>query len=157
VRSFSVRRSWPRGRASGVAPRKPAGWTRLLRERTSSSMSETKTYAGGCHCGKVRYEVELDLQKPVISCNCSICNRVGSLLTFVPATSFKLLSGEETLTDYQFNKHVIHHVFCRVCGIKSFARGKGRDGSDTVAINARCLDGVDIATLNVMAYDGKSK
>jgi hypothetical protein len=120
-------------------------------------MSETKTYSGGCHCGAVRYEVELDLTKPVISCNCSMCGRVGSLLTFVPAANFKLLQGEDSLTDYQFNKHVIHHVFCKTCGIKSFARGKGRDGSDTAAINARCLDGVELDKLNVTAYDGKSK
>jgi hypothetical protein len=120
-------------------------------------MSETKTYAGGCHCGKVRYEAKLDLTKPVISCNCSICGRSGTLLAFVPAADFVLLSGEDSLTDYRFNKHVIHHVFCKTCGIKSFARGKGRDGGDTVAINARCLDGIDLASLNVMAFDGKSK
>ena len=120
-------------------------------------MSETKTYSGGCHCGAVRYEVELDLAKPVISCNCSMCGRVGSLLTFVPAANFTLLQGEDSLTDYQFNKHVIHHVFCKTCGIKSFARGKGRDGSDTVAINTRCLDGVELDKLNVTAYDGKNK
>ena len=87
-------------------------------------MSAIETYTGGCHCGKVRYEVKLDLTKPVISCNCSMCGRSGTLLTFVPADQFTLKSGEEDLTDYQFNKHVIHHVFCRVCGIKSFARGR---------------------------------
>jgi hypothetical protein len=120
-------------------------------------MSETKTYSGGCHCGAVRYEAKLDLEKPVISCNCSMCGRVGSLLTFIPAGEFKLLSGEQSLTDYQFNKHVIHHVFCKVCGIKSFARGKSRDGSDTIAINARCLDGVELEKLNVTPWDGKNK
>ena len=119
-------------------------------------MSSIETYAGGCHCGKVRYEVKLDLTKPVISCNCSMCGRSGTLLTFVPADQFTLKSGEEDLTDYQFNKHVIHHLFCRVCGIKAFARGTGRDGGATVAVNARCLDGVDIARLNVVPYDGKS-
>src|SRR5215469_2947690 len=112
-------------------------------------MSEAKTYAGGCHCGKVRYEATLDLEKPVISCNCSMCGRVGSLLSFIPASEFKLLAGDDALTDYQFNKHVIHHLFCKVCGIKSFARGKGRDGSDVIAVNARCLDGVDPSGLNV--------
>src|SRR4051812_178367 len=103
-------------------------------------MGERKTYSGGCHCGRVRYDVEVDLGGPVISCNCSMCGRSGTLLTFVPATQFTLRSGEQELTDYQFNKHVIHHVFCRVCGIKSFARGVSRDGSQTVAVNARCLD-----------------
>ena len=113
------------------------------------------SYAGGCHCGAVRYEVSVDLEQPVIACNCSMCGRSGTYLTFAPATQFKLLSGEGVLTDYQFNKHVIHHLFCSRCGIKSFARGVGRDGSEMVAINARCLDGVDLAKLNVKAYDGQ--
>src|SRR5581483_10023204 len=117
-------------------------------------MSELKTHGGGCQCGKVRYEVQIDLAAPVISCNCSMCGRAGTLLSFVPATQFKLLSGEDVLTDYQFNHHVIHHLFCRVCGIKSFARGAGKDGP-TVAINTRCLDDVDVGALNVRAYEGK--
>jgi len=55
-----------------------------------------------------------------------MCGRAGTLLTFVPATQFNLLSGEPALTDYQFNRHAIHHLFCKVCGIKSFARGMAR-------------------------------
>jgi hypothetical protein len=120
-------------------------------------MSEKKTYSGSCHCGQVRYQVDLDLSGPVISCNCSMCGRSGSMLSFVPASEFKLLSGEDSLTDYQFNKHVIHHVFCKVCGIKSFARGTGKDGSPTVAINVRCLPDVDLSTLKVMQVDGRSR
>jgi hypothetical protein len=114
-----------------------------------------QTYTGGCQCGKVRYEVALDLSNPVIACNCSRCGRLGSLLTFAPAGDFKLLSGEGDLTDYQFNKHVIHHLFCSTCGIESFARGKRpTDGADVVAVNARCLDGVDVEGLEVKKVDG---
>jgi hypothetical protein len=120
-------------------------------------MAGKAKYTGGCHCGAVRYEVEMDLTAPVISCNCSMCGRVGSLLSFVPAKQFTLRSGEDVLADYEFNKHVIHHLFCRVCGIKSFARGTSPDGSPTVAINTRCLDDVDLATLNVKPFDGKSR
>ena len=120
-------------------------------------MSEVKTYQGGCHCGKVRYSVALDLTKPVISCNCSMCGRSGTLLSFVPAADFELLSGEDVLTDYQFNHHVIHHLFCRVCGIKSFARGASKDGSPTVAINTRCLDDIDLGVLQVTQFDGKGR
>jgi hypothetical protein len=115
------------------------------------------TYTGSCHCGAVRYEATLDLQKPVISCNCSMCGRTGTLLTFIPAGDFTLLAGEDSLTDYQFNKHVIHHLFCKTCGIKSFARGVGRDGAPTVAINARCLEGVDLGALQIIPYEGKTK
>jgi hypothetical protein len=119
-------------------------------------MSEMKEYKGSCHCGQVRYTVNLDLSGPVTACNCSICGRSGTLLTFVPSAKFKLESGDKSLTDYQFNKNVIHHLFCSKCGVRSFARGKGPDGADMVAINARCLEGVDPAKLNVQQYDGAS-
>ena len=113
------------------------------------------THHGGCHCGAVRYEVELDLDTPAISCNCSICGRSGSLLQFVPASAFTLEQGAQVLTDYQFNKHTIHHLFCRVCGIKSFARGTGPAG-EMAAINVRCLDDIDVTTIVTKPFDGKS-
>jgi len=113
-----------------------------------------ETHHGGCHCGAVRYRVDIDLSKPVVQCNCSICSRTGTLLSFVPAGSFTLEKGEESLTDYQFKKKNIHHLFCKVCGVRSFARGKGPSGP-MVAINTRCLDDVDATTLDVQHYDGK--
>lgn len=119
-------------------------------------MSEKKAHAGGCHCGKVRYEVTTDLGM-VVSCNCSICSKRGSLLTFVPADRFTLKSGAGDLTEYTFNKHVIHHKFCKTCGILSFADGKGPDGKDMVAVNVRCLDDVDLGSLKITEFDGKSR
>jgi hypothetical protein len=110
-------------------------------------------YNGSCHCGAVSYGVELELGK-VIACNCSMCGKSGTLLAFVPADKFELESGEDSLTDYTFNKHVIVHNFCSKCGIKSFARGKKADGTPTVAINVRCLDGVDVFKLDVQQFDG---
>lgn len=115
-----------------------------------------ETYAGSCHCGAVRYEVELDLSKPVVACNCSMCSRMGARLAFAPAASFRLQAGEDDLSDYLFNKRVIHHLFCKTCGIRSFSRGTAPDGTPTVAINVRCLEGVDADTLEVHRYDGKS-
>lgn len=112
-------------------------------------------HKGGCHCGKVRYEVELELGKAV-ECNCSICSKKASLLAFVPEPAFELLSGEADLADYQFNKHVIHHLFCKTCGIGSFSRGKMPDGSPMVAINVRCLDDVDLSKVEVTKFDGRS-
>ena len=114
-----------------------------------------QTYSGGCQCGKVRYEATFELGE-VIACNCSRCGRLGSLLAFMPKDSFKLVSGEGATTEYQFNKHNIHHLFCATCGIQSFASGKGRDGSDMVMINVRCLDGVDAAKFELMSFDGRS-
>ena len=120
-------------------------------------MAEPQKHTGGCHCGKVRYEVRLDLDSPVMSCNCSMCGRSGTLLTFVPEAEFKLLSGEDALTDYRFNHHVIHPLFCNTCGIKSFARGVGPDGKETAAINVRCLEGVDPSKLEIKQFDGRSR
>jgi hypothetical protein len=119
-------------------------------------MSTTPSHSGGCHCGAVRYRVELDLSKPVIQCNCSICARTGTLLAFVPESGFTLEKGEQNLTDYQFNKQVIHHLFCKTCGVRSFARGSGPNGP-MVAVNTRCLDDVDVTTLNIQHFDGKNR
>lgn len=114
-----------------------------------------QTYTGSCHCGNVRYEVEMEL-KGAMSCNCSICSRRGWLIDFVPASQFRLLTDESALTDYQFNKKIIHHLFCSTCGVASFGRGTGRDGSPMVAINVRCLEGVDVDALPIRKVDGKS-
>lgn len=119
-------------------------------------MTDPKKYTGGCHCGRVRYEVEADLSQPVIACNCSICNKTGTLLTFVPAAAFKLLAGGDALVDYQFAKKHIHHLFCPTCGIRSFAHGEAPGGGTMFAVNVRCLDDVDIGALTVNHFDGKS-
>ncbi|HVK77821.1 MAG TPA: GFA family protein [Kofleriaceae bacterium] len=120
-------------------------------------MSNATTHTGGCHCGKVRFKVTgLDLSQPVITCNCSMCGRSGTMLAFVPAEQFELQSGEGVLTDYTFNRKIIHHLFCSVCGIKAFGRGTGPDGKATAAVNVRCLDDVDLDQLAVHKYDGRS-
>ena len=72
-----------------------------------------------------------------------MCGRAGTLLSFVPASRFHLERGADATTDYLFNKHVIHHLFCSTCGIKSFAQGTGPNGEPTVAVNVRCLDGFE--------------
>jgi hypothetical protein len=118
-------------------------------------MSEAKNYSGGCHCGQVRFDVTADLGN-IYSCNCSICVKRGTLLTFVPAESFALRAGAEDLVDYQFNKRVIHHLFCGQCGVGSFSRGLGPDGKEMVAVNVRCLDGVDLSALKLTPFDGKN-
>ncbi len=117
-------------------------------------MPEAKVYTGGCHCGAVRYEATTDLAQ-VMACNCSRCAKIGALIAPLAASAFTLKSGEAALSDYQFNKKVIHHLFCKHCGVESFARGKGADGSDMVAINVRCLDDVDPATVQAVAFNGK--
>jgi hypothetical protein len=112
-------------------------------------------FNGSCHCGNVTFEVQTDLET-VISCNCSLCSRAGYLLTFVPASQFKLLSGQSAQNDYQFNRKHIHHLFCKTCGVRSFGHGQSPDGQETYAINVRSLDGVDLDALRVTKVDGKS-
>jgi hypothetical protein len=114
-----------------------------------------KAYSGGCHCGKVRFDVTAELGQ-VISCNCSICTMRGSLLTALKPDQFVLRSGQDNLADYQFYKHVIHHLFCKTCGTQSFSRGTTAKGEERVAINVRCLDNVDLSALKVIPFDGKS-
>lgn len=115
-----------------------------------------QTHTGSCHCGAVRYEVDADLTAPAIACNCSICQRKGTVLTFVPAEAFRLLAGKDAVTDYQFHTKNIHHLFCSTCGVTSFATGTAPNGSRMVAINTRCLDGVDLKALNIVEYDGRN-
>jgi hypothetical protein len=119
-------------------------------------MPEQRTYKGSCHCGAVAYEATTDLAQ-VISCNCSRCRRLGSLLTFVGKDQFNLLSGESALADYRFNTKQIAHLFCKTCGIEPFARGKKPDGSEMVAVNVRCLDGVEPDQLTPTKFDGRSR
>lgn len=113
-------------------------------------------YSGGCQCGAVRYEVDCTLDRP-ISCNCSRCAKLGSVLVFAPRTAFHLLAGEDDLTDYRFNTGTIQHLFCKVCGIEGFAFAKAPDGTAMAAINVNCLEGVDARALSVVPFDGKSR
>jgi len=116
----------------------------------------TQTYSGGCQCGKVRYEVQMDIGE-VIACNCSRCGRLGSLLAFAPLSQFKLLSGDTDLTKFEFNRHTIQHQFCATCGIQSFALGTvPKTGDKMAAINVRCVDGVDVDALKVKKVNGRS-
>ncbi len=119
------------------------------------SDSTPTTYTGGCHCGAVRYEVELTLGQ-VVACNCSICSKMGWRLAFTGADAFTLTAGEDALADYQFGKHHIHHLFCKTCGIRSFGWGTDAEGNKMYSINVRCLDGVDAEALEVQHYDGAS-
>jgi hypothetical protein len=113
-----------------------------------------QTYHGSCHCGAVKYSVQMEPVTSATACNCSICRRSGTLLAFVPAAQFTLEQGQDALVSYTFNKHHIDHNFCKHCGIKSFASGKRPDGTSMTAINVRCVDGVDVDALEVKHFDG---
>jgi len=109
--------------------------------------------AGGCHCGAVRFEAALDEVVEAHDCNCSMCARTGYLHVIVPESRFRLLSGAEALTSYAFNTGVARHLFCKVCGIKSFYRP--RSNPDGWSVNARCLDEAEAVDIRVVPFDGR--
>jgi hypothetical protein len=118
-------------------------------------MTEAKNYTGGCHCGEVRFEVTADISS-VVSCNCSLCTKRGALWCFVPAEQFALRAGAEDVKDYQFGKKSLHHLFCAQCGVGAYSTGVAPDGRDTVAVNVRCIDDVDLSALRITTFDGRS-
>lgn len=113
------------------------------------------THQGSCHCGRIRFEVEGSIDS-ALSCNCSICRRKGSLLWFVPREALRLLTPESDAATYTFNKHVIRHRFCPACGIHPYGEGKGPDGNAMAAINLRCIEGIELESVPVKRYDGRS-
>ena len=110
------------------------------------------TYTGGCHCGRVRYEVVADLER-VTECNCSICTRKAYLHLILPRERFRLLAGEEDLAVYRFGTMTAGHLFCRHCGVASFY--VPRSHPDRIDVNVRCLDGVDVSALRIQPFDGR--
>jgi hypothetical protein len=115
--------------------------------------TEVSWRAGGCHCGAVRFEAALPATIVAQDCNCSICARTGFLHIIVPASRFRLLSGEDRLTTYAFNTGVARHLFCSVCGVKSFYRP--RSNPDGWSVNARCLDESADLAITTTPFDGR--
>ena len=113
-------------------------------------------YRGSCHCGAVAYDVEGEIES-AMACNCSICQRKGSLLWFVPRASLKLTTPESASRAYEFNHHVIRHRFCPTCGIHPYADGVDAKGNAIAAVNVRCLEGIDLEKIKVTHFDGRSR
>jgi hypothetical protein len=111
-------------------------------------------HAGGCHCGQVRFEVLAPAEIDATECNCSICRRTGFLHLIIPKSCFKLLQGSEYLSTYRFNTGVARHLFCKVCGIKSFY--VPRSNPDGYSVNVRCLDANTVKRINVRQFDGQN-
>ena len=114
------------------------------------------THQGSFHCGRVRFEADGEIGS-AMSCNCSICQRKGSLMWFVPRSALRLLTPDENAGTYLFGKHLIRHRFCAVCGIHPYAEASDRNGNPTAAINVRCLEDVDPESFAVEHFDGASR
>ena len=108
-------------------------------------------HRGGCHCGRVRFELDAPADIDVLECNCSICAMTGYLHLIVPAARFRLLSGAEDMAEYSVNTGTAKHRFCRHCGVKSFY--VPRSHPDGVSVNARCLDPGTVASMRVVVFD----
>ena len=111
-------------------------------------------HRGGCHCGRVQFEVDAPASIEAVDCNCSMCRRFAYLHLIVDAGSFRLLSGADALTEYRFNTGTARHLFCSVCGVKSFY--VPRSHPEGYSVNARCLDPASIEAITVEPFDGRN-
>ncbi len=110
------------------------------------------THRGGCHCGRVRFEVEAPAVIEALDCNCPMCRSTGFLHLIVPRAQFRLVAGEDCLVNYQFGTRTAHHLFCGTCGIKSFY--VPRSHPDGFSINVHCMDQATVREVRVSPYDG---
>lgn len=113
-------------------------------------------YKGSCHCGNIAFEVEGEI-KSALACNCSMCQRRGSLLWFVSRTELHLFTPEIAANTYTFNKHLIRHRFCPQCGIHPYAEAMDAKGNPMAAVNIRCIEDLDLSQIPVQDYDGRSR
>lgn len=118
------------------------------------SNSQLIKHKGGCHCGRVRFEVEAPADLEAVECNCSICARTGFLHLIVPQSRFILIQGSESLSTYTFNTGLAKHLFCNLCGVKSFYIPRSNPGG--YSVNVRCLDQDTIKSITVTPFDGKN-
>lgn len=112
------------------------------------------THTGGCHCGRVRFEVDAPAIIDATECNCSICRKSGFLHLLVSVDEFRLLQGEDALLTYTFNTGIAKHRFCKHCGVKSFY--VPRSHPDGISVNVRCLDKETVDAVNITAFDGQN-
>ncbi|MBV8340846.1 MAG: GFA family protein [Gammaproteobacteria bacterium] len=113
------------------------------------------THRGGCHCGAVAFEVAAPARVTVSDCNCSICRMSGYLHLIVPAARFRLLRGEDSLSEYRFHSRTARHLFCRRCGVKAFY--VPRSNPDGYSVNLRCLDRATLAEVIVEPFDDNDR
>lgn len=112
------------------------------------------THKGGCHCGRVRFEVNAPADVAATECNCSICRMSGYLHLFVSRNDFRLLRGDDALSTYTFNTGQARHLFCTSCGVKSFYIP--RSHPDGLSVNVRCIDQGTIENVVITAFDGQN-
>lgn len=113
-----------------------------------------ETFQGGCHCGRVQFEVQLEMPVTIQACNCSLCAMTAFLHIIVPASRFELVKGQDDLSVYTFNTGVAQHLFCQHCGVKSFY--VPRSNPDGFSVNARCIKGFSLSSAKIEVFDGQN-
>ena len=122
----------------------------------TASSEATKKHSGGCHCGAVRFEVELDLAAGGTMCNCTVCTKIASVGAIVKPSAFVLVSGEDSLSTYEWGGKIGQRKFCKHCGVHCFAPGHlDVLGGDYVSVNLNCLDDFDRSTIKLGHWDGR--
>ena len=115
-----------------------------------------RTYQGSCHCGAARFEVTADLSTGGSRCNCSVCTKVAQTGGLVKPEAFKLLSGEDALSFYEWGGRTARRYFCKTCGVSVFGRGSlPQLGGTYVSVFYNCLDNVEVGDLKVGYFDGR--
>lgn len=123
---------------------------------TKATIKHTGKHTGGCHCGQVRFEVELEAGAGGSMCNCTVCTKIAAVAAIVKPSAFRLVSGEDSLSTYTWGGKVSHRKFCKHCGIHSFALGHlDALGGDYVSVNLNCLDDFDRGTVAIGHWDGR--
>ena len=112
------------------------------------------THTGGCHCGKVRFEVDAPAEIDATKCNCSVCSMTGFLHLIVSNDDFRLLTDKADISEYTFNTHTAKHYFCRHCGVKSFYIP--RSHPDGVSVNVNCIDSATVTSVTLTDFDGRN-
>lgn len=129
-----------------------------MRDLPRGRVMITKTYQGGCHCGGVRFEADIDLGRGSFRCNCSICARTRFWAVVVPPESFRLTDGCAELVEYTFHTGRNRHYFCRRCGVRAFGLGETPEGERVYGVNIGCLEGVsdtELAAIPITFVDGR--
>ena len=121
---------------------------------SESRQTDLIAVTGGCHCGAVRFEAQSEREPELLDCNCSICSAAGYLQLIVPHDRFKLISGEESLTSYRFGSEEAEHLFCKVCGIKSFYQP--RSHPTCWSVHFACLDDASGLSPRITKFDGRN-
>jgi hypothetical protein len=124
--------------------------------QSDQSQTRPRLHQGSCHCGAVRFRVEIDVSRGGSRCNCSVCTKTAPTSSIVKPEAFTLVAGEDSLSTYEWGAKISRRFFCKRCGVHCFGRGfLAEVGGDYVSVNLNCLDDLDPGELAVVYWDGR--